>query len=145
MVRCHQLFTQPESQSSAEVSGCQVCHLLVLHNKGQCVPHRLQDHDQKTNDQWPDHSTWLALRAPDTLCSNARNAFPAHYSQIHEGHQPAELYPEYVVVEYVLPQSSMLLSPPAFLLVVDLCVSQQELQVRTSVQLLQILSRLPGK
>lgn len=62
-------------------------------------------------------------------CSNARNAFPPQYAQIHEGHQPAELYPDYTAIEYTLPHASFY-QPPAFLLVVDLCTTHQELQVR---------------
>ena len=59
----------------------------------------------------------------------ARNPFPPQYAQIHERHQPAELYPQYTAVEYLLPQPVQF--PLAVLLVVDLCVEGEDLQAST--------------
>jgi hypothetical protein len=59
---------------------------------------------------------------------NQRNQFPRNYAEISENQLPAELFPSYTTVEYQLPQHGARSGPPAFLFVVDLCLSDEELQ-----------------
>ena len=69
-----------------------------------------------------------------------RNHFPPHYNDINENNLPAELYPSYTTIEYVLPRSPA--GPPAFLWVIDTCLDESELQaLKDSLeQALQLLS-----
>eukprot|EP00850_Spirogloea_muscicola_P001226 SM000004S15096 [mRNA] locus=s4:1232983:1238730:+ [translate_table: standard] len=54
-----------------------------------------------------------------------RNHFPAHYSSMSETNLPAELFPQYTTIEYVLPSHGA--SPPVFLFVLDICLIEEEL------------------
>ncbi|XP_010270294.1 PREDICTED: protein transport protein SEC23-like [Nelumbo nucifera] len=60
-----------------------------------------------------------------------RNHFPPHYSMISETNVPAELYPQYTTVEYVVPENPAVPAPPplshVFLFVLDTCVIEEEL------------------
>eukprot|EP00163_Fabomonas_tropica_P005041 TRINITY_DN1449_c0_g1_i1.p1 TRINITY_DN1449_c0_g1~~TRINITY_DN1449_c0_g1_i1.p1 ORF type:complete len:739 (-),score=224.20 TRINITY_DN1449_c0_g1_i1:330-2546(-) len=68
-----------------------------------------------------------------------RNQFPAHYADISETNRPAELIPEYTTIEYIIGQQA---PPPVFLFVVDLCLTDVELQnVKNS--LIQVVGLLP--
>ena len=70
-----------------------------------------------------------------------RNHFPPHYNDINENNLPAELYPSYTTIEYALPRAPA--GPPAFLWVIDTCLSDEaELQaLKDSLeQALQLLS-----
>eukprot|EP00898_Chlorokybus_atmophyticus_P002889 jgi/Chlat1/3600/Chrsp234S00259 len=70
-----------------------------------------------------------------------RNHFPPHYASITEAHVPAELFPQYTTIEYVLPCSAIPL-PPAYLFVMDTCMIEEELsQLKDSLE--QALSLLP--
>lgn len=60
------------------------------------------------------------------MCSHHRNAFPHQYHGIHEAHLPAELHPECTAIEYIGDKPAV--SPPAFLLVVDLVLDEEELK-----------------
>lgn len=55
-----------------------------------------------------------------------RNQFPPNYNDISENNLPAELIPKYTTIEYVLKAQQSL--PPVFLLVVDTCLAEEELQ-----------------
>jgi len=70
-----------------------------------------------------------------------RNSFPAHYADnITDVNLPAELIPQYTTIEYQLPNREA--GPPVFLFVVDIAVSEQELE-ELKDSLLQSLSILP--
>ena len=101
------------------------------------------------------------------LC-HARNAFPAHYAGISEQNVPAELFPQYTTLEYVVPSSSSSAStsstsstststnggPPhasgavggglgvAYVFVVDTVLPEEEL-VAVAESVTQMLSLLP--
>lgn len=70
-----------------------------------------------------------------------RNHFPPHYAEnITEHNLPAELIPQYTTLEYELP--NRMSSPPAFVFVIDTCISGEELEhLRDSIQ--QTLNLLP--
>lgn len=73
------------------------------------------------------------------FCFN-RNGFPQQYAGISEQCQPAELIPQYSTLEYRLSRSPA--HPPVFLIVVDTCMDEEDLQaVKESLQL--SLSLLP--
>jgi protein transport protein SEC23 len=78
------------------------------------------------------------------FCLN-RNPFPQHYSEhISESNLPAELIPQFTTLEYQLPISAQrpMVGPPAFLYVVDQCLSEDELrELKDSIA--QSLSLLP--
>ena len=71
-----------------------------------------------------------------------RNQFPRAYAEnIREDNLPAELYPQYTTLEYVMPSRSVA-GPPVFLFVVDSYSDQEELdELKDSLQ--QALSLLP--
>eukprot|EP00898_Chlorokybus_atmophyticus_P006829 jgi/Chlat1/7147/Chrsp57S06816 len=71
-----------------------------------------------------------------------RNHFPPHYAEISENSLPAELFPNYTVVEYQLPHTVQL--PPVFLFVVDTTLSEEDLQAVKDA-LLQLITLLPGQ
>nr|GMD63122.1 protein transport protein SEC23-like [Ipomoea batatas] len=60
-----------------------------------------------------------------------RNNFPHHYSTISETNAPAELYPQFSTIQYLLPQNPSANSPvasqPVFLFVLDTCMLEEEL------------------
>lgn len=70
-----------------------------------------------------------------------RNYFPQNYNEISETNLPAELYPNYSTLEYALPQNTHSILP-AFLLVVDLCQPEEDLQ-QLKTNLIQMLSLIP--
>eukprot|EP00232_Nephroselmis_pyriformis_P024847 CAMPEP_0182870918 /NCGR_PEP_ID=MMETSP0034_2-20130328/10817_1 /TAXON_ID=156128 /ORGANISM="Nephroselmis pyriformis, Strain CCMP717" /LENGTH=212 /DNA_ID=CAMNT_0025003435 /DNA_START=155 /DNA_END=791 /DNA_ORIENTATION=- len=73
------------------------------------------------------------------FCFN-RNHFPAHYASISENNLPAELFPNYSVVEYTLQHKPSL--PPAFLFVLDTCQGEEELSnMKDSIA--QVLQMIP--
>eukprot|EP00127_Corallochytrium_limacisporum_P000551 Clim_evm7s18 gene=Clim_evmTU7s18 len=59
------------------------------------------------------------------FCFN-RNPFPAHYRDISEQNLPAELLFQYSTIEYTLQRPCT--APPIFLLLVDLCMDEDDLQ-----------------
>ena len=67
-----------------------------------------------------------------------RNHFPAQYAEISESLLPAEL--QCTTIEYVLPHRTA--APPAFLLVVDTCLPEDELKVLKE-SLIQLLGLIP--
>ena len=69
-----------------------------------------------------------------------RNHFPATYSGVDESNLPAELYPNFSTIEYVLPVP--LAAPPTFLFVVDLCQAEEELE-HLKKALTHLLSLIP--
>eukprot|EP00924_Labyrinthula_sp_SR-Ha-C_P004140 maker-scaffold_3-augustus-gene-15.20-mRNA-1 protein AED:0.01 eAED:0.01 QI:138/1/1/1/0/0.5/2/163/821 len=80
----------------------------------------------------------------------ARNPFPPHYAQnISETNLPAELLPDFTTIEYQLPlqkthgpQGGVKDLSPAFIFVVDTCISLEELdELKDSIQ--QSLTILP--
>eukprot|EP00854_Cymbomonas_tetramitiformis_P010763 gene10763-12734_t len=71
-----------------------------------------------------------------------RNQFPRNYADISETSLPAELFPNYTTIEYKVNQSFTRSSLPAFLFVVDTCLSDEELQGLKDT-LRQTLSLLP--
>jgi protein transport protein SEC23 len=56
----------------------------------------------------------------------SRNQFPPHYQDITTTNLPAELLPHYTTLEYTLPPRGPLI-PPVFVLVVDLCLDDEDL------------------
>ncbi|ERM95335.1 protein transport protein SEC23 [Amborella trichopoda] len=54
-----------------------------------------------------------------------RTHFPIHYEGISETNVPAELFPQYSVIEYSLPSNAA--PPPVFLFVLDTCIIEEEL------------------
>jgi len=77
-----------------------------------------------------------------------RNHFPKAYAEnISETNLPAELIPQFVTCEYELPVNPYgpeggVVSPPAFLFVVDVCMHKEELaELADSIQ--QVLNLLP--
>lgn len=74
------------------------------------------------------------------FCST-RNPFPREYAEnISETNLPAELHKQYSTIEYALPSPNS--TAPAFLFLIDLCVSKEELQaVKDSI--LQGLQFIP--
>lgn len=73
------------------------------------------------------------------FCTN-QNHFPPHYSGISSENRPAEIFPEFSTMEYIVGGGSAL--PPIFLFVIDTCMLDEELlELRTSVQ--QNLQLLP--
>lgn len=79
--------------------------------------------------------TWVCA-----FCSQ-RNTFPAHYAAIAENNMPPELYPQFTTIEYTLKKASTL--PSIFVLVVDTCMSQDELKaLKESIQ--TALSLMPA-
>lgn len=70
-----------------------------------------------------------------------RSAFPPSYAGISENNQPAELYPQYSTVEYVL-YKQKLAPPPCFLLVIDTCMDTDELETLKD-SILQSLELIP--
>jgi protein transport protein SEC23 len=72
-----------------------------------------------------------------------RNHFPPHYADaITEQNLPAELIPQYVVCEYELPTVPPS-GPPAFVFVIDTCVSQKEELVELADSIQQALNLIP--
>lgn len=69
-----------------------------------------------------------------------RNHFPPHYASISENNLPAELYPQYTTVEYVLPGEQAV--PPVYLFVLDTCLIEEEL-VFLKQSLTQAVSLVP--
>lgn len=67
-----------------------------------------------------------------------RNHFPTQYADISESLLPAEL--QCTTIEYVLPHRTA--APPAFLLVVDTCLPEDELKVLKE-SLIQLLGLIP--
>lgn len=55
-----------------------------------------------------------------------RNSFPQTYADISETNMPVELFPKYTTIEYLLDKGAIV-SPPAFLFVVDTCLPEDEL------------------
>lgn len=55
-----------------------------------------------------------------------RNSFPQTYADISETNMPVELFPKYTTIEYLLDKGAIV-SPPAFLFVVDTCLPDDEL------------------
>mmetsp|Transcript_1673 Transcript_1673/g.3733 ORF Transcript_1673/g.3733 Transcript_1673/m.3733 type:complete len:774 (+) Transcript_1673:53-2374(+) len=70
-----------------------------------------------------------------------RNQFPPHYNAISESNLPAELFPNYCAIDYSIPKPGGP-QPPAYVFVVDTCVSEDELDACKSA-LLQSLTLLP--
>jgi protein transport protein SEC23 len=70
-----------------------------------------------------------------------RNQFPPHYNAISESNLPAELFPNYSAIDYTIPKPGGP-QPPAYIFVVDTCVSEDELDTCKSA-LLQALGLLP--
>jgi protein transport protein SEC23 len=70
----------------------------------------------------------------------ARNHFPPHYASISETNLPAELFPTYTTIEYALQRPAA--PPPAYLLVVDVCLIEEELSALKQ-SLTRALSLLP--
>uniref|UniRef100_T1IRR5 Protein transport protein SEC23 n=1 Tax=Strigamia maritima TaxID=126957 RepID=T1IRR5_STRMM len=69
-----------------------------------------------------------------------RNNFPPQYAAISEVHQPAELIPQFSTIEYTITRAGCL--PPIFLLLVDTCLDEDELNaLKESLQM--SLSLLP--
>ena len=70
----------------------------------------------------------------------SRNNFPQHYAEhISEQNLPAELFPNYTTIEYVLPETT---ANQIFLFVIDTCILPDELsEVKDSIQ--QSLNLLP--
>ncbi|KAG1685289.1 Protein transport protein Sec23A [Nymphon striatum] len=69
-----------------------------------------------------------------------RNPFPPQYAAITEQHQPAELIPQFSTIEYTITRATCL--PPVFLIVLDTCVDEEELNaLKESLQM--SLSLLP--
>lgn len=83
------------------------------------------------------------------LC-HARNSFPPHYSGISEQNVPAELFPQYTTIEYVLPmkpsQSTQNFgsngNSPAYLFVIDTVIPEDEIAA-LATSITQMLSLLP--
>eukprot|EP00128_Syssomonas_multiformis_P010905 Colp12_sorted_trinity150504_noHs@20552 len=69
-----------------------------------------------------------------------RNQFPPHYKDISEARLPAELMQQYTTIEYTLARPCA--APPIFLLVVDTCVDDEDLQALKDSLVLS-LSLLP--
>ena len=72
---------------------------------------------------------------------HARNNFPPHYAGITEQNLPAELFPNYLVIDYTI-NPNKVTPPPAYLFLVDVCVSDEEL-ASLKASLTQALSLLP--
>eukprot|EP00761_Pharyngomonas_kirbyi_P013376 gb/GECH01013405.1/.p1 GENE.gb/GECH01013405.1/~~gb/GECH01013405.1/.p1 ORF type:complete len:765 (+),score=151.61 gb/GECH01013405.1/:1-2295(+) len=70
---------------------------------------------------------------------NVRNMFPAAYAQMTETNRPAELYPEFSTVEYLVGQE---VSAPVFVFVVDTCIDDTEMNALRE-SLLFALNDLP--
>lgn len=69
-----------------------------------------------------------------------RNSFPPQYMAITEQHQPAELIPQFSTLEYTISRATC--HPPIFLIVLDTCMDEDDLQaVKESLQM--SLSLLP--
>ncbi|ESP02930.1 hypothetical protein LOTGIDRAFT_185711 [Lottia gigantea] len=69
-----------------------------------------------------------------------RNPFPPQYSAISEQCQPAEIIPQFSTLEYTITRASC--SPPIFLIVLDTCMEEEDLQaLKESLQM--SLSLLP--
>ncbi|XP_050407148.1 protein transport protein Sec23B [Patella vulgata] len=69
-----------------------------------------------------------------------RNPFPPQYAAISEQHQPAEIIPQFSTLEYTITRASC--SPPIFLIVLDTCMEEEDLQaLKESLQM--SLSLLP--
>ncbi|XP_024963062.1 protein transport protein SEC23-like [Cynara cardunculus var. scolymus] len=73
-----------------------------------------------------------------------RNHFPHHYSGISETNVPAELYPQYTTIEYVIPTSDIhhALPQPVYVFVLDTCMIEEELRF-AKLALQQALEFLP--
>ncbi|CAG9463288.1 unnamed protein product [Pedinophyceae sp. YPF-701] len=62
-----------------------------------------------------------------------RNQFPPHYAEIAENNLPAELFAQHTTIEYTTQSQSV--APPAYLFVMDTCVTEEELNAaRIAVQ-----------
>ena len=72
---------------------------------------------------------------------HARNNFPPHYAGITEQNLPAELFPNYLVIDYTI-NPNKVTPPPAYLFLVDVCVSDEEL-ASLKASLTQALSLWP--
>ena len=72
---------------------------------------------------------------------HARNNFPPHYAGITEQNLPAELFPNYLVIDYTI-NAQKVTPSPAYLFMVDVCVTDEELQ-SLKASLTQALSLLP--
>lgn len=70
-----------------------------------------------------------------------RNHFPQHYAAINENNLPAELYPQYSSIEYLLPGETA--QPPVFLFLLDTCLIEEEL-VFLKTALTQAIGLLPA-
>jgi len=75
---------------------------------------------------------------------HARNHFPPHYGALSETNLPAELFPSYTTIEYVVPRRGGPVgsTSPAYLFVVDQCAEEEELRALKQA-LTQALSFLP--
>ncbi|KAJ7532972.1 hypothetical protein O6H91_13G027400 [Diphasiastrum complanatum] len=71
-----------------------------------------------------------------------RNHFPPHYASISESNLPAELFPQYTTLEYVLPGE--IAQPPVFMFVLDTCLPEEELGFLKTA-LTQAIVLLPEK
>mmetsp|Transcript_41862 Transcript_41862/g.80026 ORF Transcript_41862/g.80026 Transcript_41862/m.80026 type:complete len:762 (-) Transcript_41862:93-2378(-) len=71
-----------------------------------------------------------------------RNHFPPHYAGIQENNLPAELFQSYTTIEYQMPRSAVASTTPSYLLVVDVCLAEDDL-AELKKALLQALSLLP--
>ncbi|CAH9049940.1 unnamed protein product [Cuscuta epithymum] len=73
------------------------------------------------------------FRSPKWICPFCfqHNNFPHSYSTISETNTPAELYPQFSTIQYILPQPPNPLSPTGshsvFLFVLDTCMLEEEL------------------
>jgi len=70
-----------------------------------------------------------------------RNPFPPNYADISETNLPAELIPRYTTIEYAI-QRNLLPSPPIFILCIDTCLPEEELN-DLKAALLMALSLMP--
>lgn len=72
-----------------------------------------------------------------------RNQLPPQYSNIQENYLPAELMPQHTTIEYALPmRQGQPVVPPVFLLVIDTCLPEEDLQALKD-SLLTSLTLLP--
>ncbi|KAL3678997.1 hypothetical protein R1sor_021953 [Riccia sorocarpa] len=70
-----------------------------------------------------------------------RNHFPPHYASISENNMPAELFPQYTTIEYMLPGETS--QPPIFLFLLDTCLIEEEL-VYLKTALSQAIGLVPA-
>jgi protein transport protein SEC23 len=81
----------------------------------------------------------LATKSWTCLFCACNNPFPAHYAGISDMQKPAELFAEYMTIEYTLMTSPQ---APAIIFVLDLCIPEKELKALQD-SVLQAISLLP--